>query len=254
MIPAKAAYVAAAAVALALLLAAVVMLAICMSRGSAVPCKRTLAEQIILARSAGVSGPVVGREAVNFDMTLFINLNHRTDRLREIQLELSAMDWLEHAQRIEAVSFPSRGSFGCLQSHILALRTFLGDPAARHALILEDDCQFVRDPHPEIRRFLAEEPGWDLLLLGTLKPKTRPHNQYLKRVRFSLATHSYAVSREFALRLLPVWEASVAHFLQLPDSETACDVTWNQLAKQSRWFLLDPVAAVQRQTSSSDIR
>jgi len=187
-----------------------------------------------------------------FDMVLYINLAHREDRLAEIHMELASLGWKETAKRVEAVYFPARGSFGCVQSHILALRTFLADPTARHVLILEDDCMFTRDPRPDIQRFLFMERNWDLLLLAANNPKTSRHSSSLLRVRSAATTSCYAVSRAFATRLLALWESTMDGFLDLPEEKVACDVTWNRLAPESRWFLVNPKAAIQR-PSYSDI-
>ena len=184
-----------------------------------------------------------------FDTVLYINLQSRADRLAEIQDVLRKVGWLAGSQRIDAVRDATNGALGCLRSHIKALEVFLAMPASvRHALILEDDCEFVADPKPGVQQFLADHGcmGWDVLLLSSNTLAEEPHTLYATRVQNAQTTAGYAVTRRFAAVLLALWKESLSKpFLE-------CDQSWKPLQAPNRWFCLHPKPGRQRE-SYSDI-
>lgn len=95
-----------------------------------------------------------------FDNIVFINLAHRTDRLREIGAQFARLGLsLDHPQllRFEACSFnepgdfPTAGTRGCFHSHLGVWRDAFkrGD---RSTLLIEDDLDFA----PDIEKTLPE--------------------------------------------------------------------------------------------------
>ena len=86
-----------------------------------------------------------------FDLVLYINLDSRADKRTAVEAELAAVGW--PGRRIAAIH-KAPGELGCALSHIAALQLLLDQPSARHALVLEDDFVFVRDPRADVARFL----------------------------------------------------------------------------------------------------
>jgi GR25 family glycosyltransferase involved in LPS biosynthesis len=72
------------------------------------------------------------------DHILYINLEHRTDRLEEIQRELVKMDLSDKAERFEATYIKEQGILGCTISHMEAIR-LAKNRGYKNVLILEDD-------------------------------------------------------------------------------------------------------------------
>ena len=183
------------------------------------------------------------------DAVYYLNLAHRPDRRAWTEAELAALGW--RGRRIEAVSTPERGALGCALSHAAALATFLADPAARHALVLEDDIAFTRDPRPDLERFLHAHPSpddWDVLMLASNTVLEEPHPAlpFLTRILDAQTTSAYAVSRPFALTLYRAFLASASLLAEGLRPEHCCDMRWKQLQPESRWFCLSPKAALQR--------
>ncbi|MDR3741609.1 MAG: hypothetical protein P4L40_21530, partial [Terracidiphilus sp.] len=102
------------------------------------------------------------------DKLYYLNLQHRSDRLMQIQNEFASVGWLNRSELVVAAAVPTHGAIGCVRSHLRALRRFLADPNARHALIVEDDLEFTADPRVNITRFLTDHghDGWDVLMLA----------------------------------------------------------------------------------------
>lgn len=119
--------------------------------------------------------------------TLLINLDRSPQRLQLMQqrLEKTRLSW----QRVPAVEgkflnivedprvslscYRKRhgkvlnpAEVGCYLSHIKALETFLADPAANFALILEDDIDFAADFTHVLHDLLAHAAAWDMVKLS----------------------------------------------------------------------------------------
>ena len=73
-----------------------------------------------------------------FNNTLFINLQHRTDRLNHVQTELEKLNIIP--TRFNAVNHPC-GAIGCTLSHIECLRIDKINNWS-HVFIVEDDICF----------------------------------------------------------------------------------------------------------------
>jgi hypothetical protein len=199
--------------------------------------------------NAAYAKPCIANTGLEFDAILYINLANRADRLADIRKVLRTVNWLAGSSRIDAVRDTTNGAVGCLKSHIKALETFLAMPDnVRHALILEDDCEFIVDPRPGVDLFLAAhgDSDWDVLMLSSSTLKEEPYTSYATRIQNAQTTAAYAVTRRFAAILLAHWQASLTQpFLE-------CDQSWKTLQAGSRWFCLLPKPGRQRE-SYSDI-
>lgn len=182
----------------------------------------------------------------------FINLAHRTDRRAQIQGELAALGW--SSNRIDATYVPERGALGCALSHAVAMRSFLHSEHD-YCIVVEDDATFVRDPRPDLSKFLIElHEGWDVLLLASntkieVPDESRP---YLTRILNAQTTACYAVTRAYAPTLLACFEESARRLASELSPSACCDILWKRLQPTGRWYGLRPMAAVQRR-SFSDI-
>jgi GR25 family glycosyltransferase involved in LPS biosynthesis len=71
-----------------------------------------------------------------------INLEHRTDRRRAMEKELSKIGWnaefFPAIRPAEAADFPSIGARGCFLSHLAVLRR-ASETEARRLILVEDD-------------------------------------------------------------------------------------------------------------------
>jgi GR25 family glycosyltransferase involved in LPS biosynthesis len=185
------------------------------------------------------------------DHVYFINLAHRTDRLRRTQIEVREMGWTPITTRIDAIKH-ANGEIGCLRSHVKALRTFLASPHTT-ALILEDDVCFDYPVKARelLTAFLATHPpdtDWDMLLLSARVWEAspwRPDTPYAIRVHKAVLCTAYMVTRAAAARLIEIWETT--------EGREPCDTSWFELMRTSRTLALQPLIASQFK-SFSDIK
>ena len=191
-----------------------------------------------------------------FDLILYINLEHRTDRRKQVEQELHNLGWLGASIRLNAVNTPNYGAFGCLLSHIQCLWTFLDSPGnIQNVLILEDDIQFIRNPTADVEEFFnSHKSAWDVLMLSSDTRYELPHLPNATKIIDAQTTSAYAVNRPFAHKLLKLWESSISLFNDMNANKNAreCDVTWKKLQPESNWYCLFPKPALQR-PSFSDI-
>lgn len=190
-----------------------------------------------------------------FDRLYYINMRHRTDRLEQIHNEFASLGWLNKSELVVAAAVPSHGAVGCVRSHLRALRRFLSDPTARHALIIEDDVEFTSDPRVNITRFLADHgnEGWDILMLASNTLREEPYVDYATHILEAQTTSAYAVTRAFASTVIEVFEEGERQLMKTYDPvRFAADMIWKPLQPVNRWYCLAPRVARQR-TGFSDI-
>jgi hypothetical protein len=190
----------------------------------------------------------------SFDHVFYINLDHRTDRKRMIEAELGSVHWLNKTTRIPAVPWPALGALGCIRSHISAMKAFLADPSLRHALFMEDDITFLYDPRVNVTRFLKEhgDSGWDVLMLASNTNEEAPYREYATRILDAQTASAYAVTREFAPKLLELFEEGERGLAVAYADELVTDQIWKRIQRGSRWYCLKPRVGIQR-PSYSDI-
>lgn len=191
---------------------------------------------------------------------LFINLNHRTDRLQEFKNNFPICQQ-DKLIRIEGVYEPKNGAVGCLKSHIIALEyAYQKKRKEKYVLICEDDfcindlqyCQQM------ISYFLSQKKkknsSWNVLMLGhntSSHKKTRLLN--IIRVQESQTTSAYIIKTKYIPKLLSIYKADLKAY-----EETGVwgnyftDQSWKKLQKIDRWYAIDPRVGVQRE-SFSDI-
>jgi len=127
--------------------------------------------------------------------TLFINLEHRTDRLEHVQSEFQKLGIV--GERVNAVK-AKVGGIGCTLSHIRCLEE-AKKRGYEHVFICEDDITFT---NPELfKRQLQQfwdnnDIQWDVLIVGgNVVPPYQRVGDYCARVFNSQTTTGYVVKR-----------------------------------------------------------
>ena len=141
-----------------------------------------------------------------FDGIVYINLEKRKDRHKQMEAELKKCAVIPNKIfRIEGYDDELNGMRGCVYSHIKAL-DFALNQGWRNVLVLEDDCLFIKNQekiHSYIHHFLNHfKNDWDLFFLGTQihSFQKTDHENYV-RVIFSLRAHAYVVNGHYILKL-----------------------------------------------------
>jgi GR25 family glycosyltransferase involved in LPS biosynthesis len=144
-----------------------------------------------------------------FPLIVFINLDSRTDRLRESRKEFEKLGI--NPIRVPGVVFHGTDNpqynaiMGCTLSHIYCLR--MARDRKCNILIFEDDVKFVNYYNSIIPNALHElnELDWDMMYFGAniLQPFHQVSN-YLAKLTWAQSTHAYSVRYEFIDTLLSI--------------------------------------------------
>ena len=112
----------------------------------------------------------------SFDKFLYINLEKRKDRKKQLLEHLKKVDISDDKiERIDAVYEKYNGHLGCCKSHIKALER-AKELGVDSVVILEDDFVFTMDKdkiNEKINHFLKKYPDFDVVQFNTELPKIK---------------------------------------------------------------------------------
>jgi len=138
-----------------------------------------------------------------FPSTICINLDRRPERWQRVQHAFAAHG-IQRVRRFSAsdgneIALPrdwahTPGAFGCLDSHVRAVRE-ARDAGAASVLIFEDDVVFDPQFKEKFAMYIQELPfDWDMLFLGALH-KDEPFivSEHIARITKANSTFAYAI-------------------------------------------------------------
>jgi GR25 family glycosyltransferase involved in LPS biosynthesis len=184
------------------------------------------------------------------DAILYINLEHRKDRLENITEQLITGEVaqrlpipVEKIQRVDAVHNKRNGAAGCGSSHVKALDLAL-EKGWECVAIFEDDfawknntdyiLECLRSPH-------INEVKWDVLLLTTNKKPLRiikdgPGN--MQRVTMAQTTSGYIVKGPaYMKKIRDCFQGCIANLnAGRPRCNHAIDMVWRGLQPKGNWY------------------
>ena len=187
-----------------------------------------------------------------FEHTLFINLEHRTDRLEHALSEFKKMDI--NAERVNAIR-PKSGAVGCTMSHIKCLE-LAKKREYEYVFICEDDITFT---NPEllkenIQKFVDnKEIQWDILIIGGNNvPPYQQLTNYCARVFNCQTTTGYVVKKSFYDPLIQNFKEGVQQLVGNPGNANmfALDIYWKLLQMQYFWYMITPPTVTQYENYS----
>lgn len=189
-----------------------------------------------------------------FEHTLFINLDHRKDRLEHVTAEFAKMGI--NGQRMNAVKMAS-GAVGCSFSHIKCLEQAKVN-GWKQVFICEDDIEFTNPSVllENLTKFHQNKSiSWDVLLIGgnNCPPYTRI-SDYCVQVSNCRTTIGYIVPNHYYDTLIANFKEGVRNLMREPDNKRmyAVDMYWAPLQQRDRWFLITPLTVTQK-SDYSDI-
>ena len=200
-------------------------------------------------------------DLASLDQILYINLDKREDRKKEILGELAKMGVpANKIQRVSGVYIPKNGHKGCVQSHILCLKLAQMNnwPAVA---IFEDDAQIVPDDFKaRLSGALAELPeNWDVLMLATAfkKDKKLEDKKYINKLDFATTSSAYIIREHYYPKLIALFE-----FINMMMTNEkwgtdnghepyALDQKWTELQSRDNWFCLKNDIITQRTSAST---
>ncbi len=184
----------------------------------------------------------------------FINLDHRKDRLRQLEENFRDMN-VPAAIRVPG-NLNINGALGCALSHIHVLETFLHESRSELLLVAEDDCR-LRTEFRDISDLLSEFKRLEKLQVLVICPSVQG-----RRIAISAdldvsnniqTTACYVVKRNFVPKLLENFkEAAQKLESGISRNSAAIDINWKTL--QQGYLFAIPVETLAFQASSySDI-
>jgi GR25 family glycosyltransferase involved in LPS biosynthesis len=183
--------------------------------------------------------------------TLFINLEHRTDRLQHITDELSKLGIT--GERVNAVK-AKIGAIGCTLSHIRCLE-IAKQRGYEYVFICEDDITFTNPGLfvQQMNKFLSKQETWDVVLLaGNNMPPYKQVEDYCVQVTRCQTTTGYLVKSHYYDKLIDNIKTGMNMLVRNRDMHKiyAIDKYWFLLQDKDLWFLITPLSVVQREDYS----
>ena len=187
-----------------------------------------------------------------FKHTLFINLEHRSDRLEHVKEELKKIG--VEGERVNAVKL-AQGAIGCTMSHIkcIELAKTRNWP---HVFICEDDITFTNPSLflENIKKFHENKDIiWDVLIIGGNNvPPYQKVQPYCARVLNCQTTTGYIVKSDFYDVLIDNFKEGVQKLMKNPANkrEFAIDMYWKRLQMQYYWYMIMPATVTQYENYS----
>ena len=219
---------------------------------------------VVFNKSEGFSGIDDAQNPFDkVDIIYYINLDHRTDRDREILSEFARMGIPKNKiVRISAIKDSEYGDLGCSKSHVKTLKQFVKSDKS-NCIVFEDDFEFSQSKevvHKSMNSLFDQKVKYDVCMLSanTIEKKDSKY-PFLKKVINSQTASGYLVNRTFADELLRNFEEG-ARILETkkdkkdPDRGNYCvDQYWKRLMPESEWYEFSPRLGKQRK-SHSDIQ
>jgi glycosyl transferase family 25 len=179
--------------------------------------------------------------------TLFINLEHRKDRLEHVTKQFEKLGI--KGERFNAIKTTS-GAIGCTMSHIKCLELAI-ERNYDYVLICEDDITFLdinifTDSITKL--YNDKEINWDVLLIsGNNAPPYEKTRDYCVRISNCRCGTGYIVKNHYLKKLVQNMREGLAHLIRDPTNKPkyALDMYWNSLQRADQWYLLTPLTVVQ---------
>jgi GR25 family glycosyltransferase involved in LPS biosynthesis len=193
------------------------------------------------------------------DMIVYINLDKREDRNKEIIAEFKRAGIPNNKiTRLSAI-YNIKGAIGCTMSHIKTLQLILTSKWNR-VLILEDDFNFIdniKTINKSYDKFFSnfDDNMWDVVNLsrGAYQDLEPMNNDYLSKVNHVSTTSAYMVNLNFCEKLLANFKEGLGYLLRATEPRLfAIDIWWKNLQQISNWYIFNPSLGYQRD-SFSDI-
>ncbi len=181
--------------------------------------------------------------------TLFINLEHRKDRLEHTLSEFKKIG--VSGERMNAVKTKD-GAIGCTMSHIKCLE-LARERNWRQVFICEDDITFLEPTVflNSLRKFsenTSVSVNWDVLLItGNNCPPYKKIDDYCIKVTNNQTMSGYIVNRHYYDTLITNLREGIKGLLKNPNNkrEYACDMYWKRLQPHGFWYMITPPTVIQ---------
>ena len=180
------------------------------------------------------------------DKILYINLEDRKDRRKEIEEELKFIP-KNKVMRFNAIK-NEKGHIGCSMSHIACLEIAI-ENNWNNVMIIEDDASF--NNYDEGIKILKEllNKDWDVITLGNVGVD---YDKDTYKLNSGQTTTGYIVNNHYFKVLRKNFKDGLKKLEETLDYPSYCiDQYWKKLQKKDNWYIIVPSLLVQRSGISS---
>jgi len=136
-----------------------------------------------------------------FDQIYCISLDQREDRRADARIQFEKVGVLDRVEFVIVRKHLHSFEQGIFESHMRCIRKGI-EANARNIVIFEDDVQFERFSHANLRRcieFLSGNPNWNAFFFGCLVGASeKTENRSVIKVQYRCLAHAYVLNRGFA--------------------------------------------------------
>jgi len=195
----------------------------------------------------------------HIDKIIYINLDNREDRKKEIIEECKRLQIPED----KIIRFPAiyhdEGAIGCSKSHIEVLTMEMKNNWKNY-MVLEDDFHFINDTEfvdKVVHHFLESFPAnsWDVLHCsrGYFQNCTDISIPYIQKVWDMSTSSCFIVNQHFYQTLLHHFTEGCEQLCLDPSNHStyAIDRYWKKIMPLSNWYITNPSIGYQRTGLSS---
>ena len=182
-----------------------------------------------------------------FENILYINLDHRTDRLEHVKQEMEKMGFI-NAERFPAIKLQA-GNAGCTVSHIKCIE-LAKQRNWSQVFICEDDITFTNPNQfmDSSKKFVDSNIQWDVLVIGGNNcPPFQQIGDFCAKVQNIQTTTGYIVKQHYYDILLNNFKEGLTNLIREPalKKQYSLDIYWKQLQIVDKWFVLTPLTVIQ---------
>ena len=184
-----------------------------------------------------------------FEHTIYINLEHRKDRLAHVQQELAKIGVPNGGTRFNAVK-TANGAIGCTISHIKCLEQAKAQNLPQ-VFICEDDICF-KDPELLLQNTAQFNAvfgdSYDVLLIGGNNlPPYKQFGNFCAQISNCQTTTGYIVKQHYYDTLINNFREGLKKLIENPKNkrEFAIDIYWKRLQTSNRWYIVLPLTVHQ---------
>lgn len=163
------------------------------------------------------------------DKIIYINLNKRQDRRKDIEEELNNFNL--NYERFQAIEYPNFGIYGCGLSHLEVLK-IAKERKYKNVLILEDVFE------ENLKQFFESNLDYSVCMISyNLNEHAEIENGVVNKVLFAQTASGYIVNSNYYDKLIELYEYAMPLLIQTKAHWLyANDVVWRDSQKQDNWF------------------
>lgn len=193
------------------------------------------------------------------DKAVYINLDNRLDRKKQITKELSNKIPQNKVIRFSAIKHRF-GHIGCTMSHIKVLEMAIKNNW-KNILIIEDDAMFYKydKGYNQLLKLITNDPNFDVITLGNVGADFDKKTGKLYKAQ---TTTAYIVNNHYYNTLLKNFKEGLMNLLETQYMEdqderhehenTYCiDQYWKRIQPIHNWYIVNPALMIQRPSKST---